>query len=123
MRMKGKVMLMSVAIFLPVLLAACSIAYSALAHSLVRASADTALRESYGAQLYVDRALENTDKSEAAFQSHASLIAVYLSEQQGYRIQAYDVNGNLLADSVRNELSLRAGRHPGSRGRKESLGC
>lgn len=109
MRMKGKVMLMSVAIFLPVLLAACSIAYSALAHSLVRASADTALRESYGAQLYVDRALENTDKSEAAFQSHASLIAVYLSEQQGYRIQAYDVNGNLLADSVRNELSLPAG--------------
>ena len=62
MRMKGKVMLMSVAIFLPVLLAACSIAYSALAHSLVQASADTSLRESYGAQLYVDRVLEGATR-------------------------------------------------------------
>lgn len=109
MRMKGKVMLMSVAIFLPVLLAACSIAYSALAHSLVQASADTSLRESYGAQLYVDRVLEGADKTEAAFRSHASMITAYLSEQQGYRIQAYDARGNLLADSVRNELSLPAG--------------
>lgn len=109
MRMKGKVMLMSVAIFLPVLLAACSIAYSALAHSLVQASANTSLRESYGAQLYVDRVLEGADKTEEAFRSHASLITAYLSEQLGYRIQAYDVHGSLLADSVRNELSLPAG--------------
>lgn len=109
MRMKGKVMLMSVAIFLPVLLAAGSIAYSALAHSLVQASADTSLRESYGAQLYVDRVLEGADKTEESFQARASLMTAYLSEQQGYRIQAYDTQGNLLADSVRNELSLPAG--------------
>ena len=37
------------------------------------------------------------------------MITAYLSEQQGYRIQAYDARGNLLADSVRNELSLPAG--------------
>ena len=102
MNMKGKIMLLSAGVFLPTLLLASLFFLCGLWRSLVLASAHQALTSSYAAQTYVDRALD-MDKN---FSSRGVFIVFGLAQQEDCRVQAYDVQGNLLADSLRDEPAL-----------------
>lgn len=100
--MKGKIMLLSAGVFLPTLLLASLFFLCGLWRSLVLASAHQALTSSYAAQTYVDRALDREEN----FSTRGAFIVFGLAQQEDCRVQAYDMEGNLLADSLRDEPAL-----------------
>jgi two-component system, OmpR family, sensor histidine kinase ArlS len=110
LQIKGKIMLMNMVIFVPIILIVYALVLNSLYGSLVRSSTEFLLQESYNTQRYIDRYIENQPQSpaEKRFTAAAPLLCTYLAGQMNCRIQVYDKTGSLLSDSVKNELSAYA---------------
>ena len=111
MQIKGKIMLMNLAIFVPLILLVYALVLNSLYRSLVHGSTEFLLQESYNTQRYIEHYLDEQPQEPAVkrFTEAAPLLSTYLAAQLNFRIQVYDVEANLLADSVKNELSVYAG--------------
>ena len=109
-RIKTKIMFMNMAIFVPVILFVCAVLLNQLYSSIIKNSTDFLLKESYNTQLYMDRYFEQHAENppDKRFAAAAPLIGTYLANKVDFRIQLYDRAGNLLSDSIKNDLSMYA---------------
>lgn len=110
LRMKRKIMLMNMVIFIPVMLFVCAVVFNELYSNMIKNSTDYLLKESYNTQLYMEKYLEKHGEMspEKRFAEASPLMVTYLSGKVNFRIQLYDPAGNLLADSIKNDLSMYA---------------
>lgn len=108
LKIKDKIMLMNMGILIPVITFIYIITINNLYRNVIKSSIDFLIKESYNTQLYIENYIEK-DKDvdvETSFISKGPLINTYLANKLNFRIQIYDKTGNMLSDSVMNNLSL-----------------
>lgn len=108
LKIKDKIMLMNMGILIPVITFIYIIIMNNIYSNVIRSSIDFLLKESYNTQLYIENYIEKDQDSnmESSFMNKAPLINTYLANKLNFRIQIYDKTGNIISDSIMNNLSL-----------------
>lgn len=108
LKIKDKIMLMNMGILIPVITFIYIIIMNKLYNNVIKSSIDFLIKESYNTQLYIESYIEKDQDLdvETSFINKGPLIDTYLANKLNFRIQIYDKTGNILSDSVINNLSL-----------------
>ncbi|MBU3160457.1 HAMP domain-containing histidine kinase [Clostridium frigoris] len=99
---------MNMGILIPAITFMYIIIINNLYSNVIKSAIDFLTQESYSAQLYIANYIKKDNKTdvETNFLNKAPLINTFLSNKLNFRIQTYDKNGNILADSVMNSVNL-----------------
>ncbi|AGX41424.1 sensor histidine kinase [Clostridium saccharobutylicum] len=108
LKIKDKIMLMNMGILIPVITFIYIITINNLYSNVIKSSIDFLTKESYNTQLYIENYIEKDQDldAETSFINKGPLINTYLANKLNFRTQIYDKTGNILSDSVMNNLNL-----------------
>ena len=108
LKIKTKIMLMNMGILIPVITFIYIIIINNLYSNVIKSTIDFLTKESYNTQLYIANYIKKDKDTDAEtnFINKGPLINTYLANKLNFRIQIYDKSGNILADSVMNNVSL-----------------
>ncbi|MCY6372778.1 sensor histidine kinase [Clostridium ganghwense] len=101
LKIKTKIMLMNMGILIPVIIFIYLVIINNLYNNVLKNSVDFLTKESYNTQLYIinylgkDSGINDVTK----FKNISPLTSTYLSNRLKFRIQMYDKDGNITADS------------------------
>ncbi|SHJ07706.1 Signal transduction histidine kinase [Clostridium cavendishii DSM 21758] len=108
LKIKTKIMLMNMGILIPAIVLIYIVTINNLYSNVKKSAIDFLTKESYNAQQYIANYIENDKETdiETNFVNKSELINTFLANKLSFRIQIYNKNGKILADSVMNTVSL-----------------